>query len=270
MNRDCLHDRASHFGDGLFETIAVRQGKPCLWQYHLNRLQQGCVRLGLPPVDERALTADVHQHCAPLPDAVLKIILSAGNIQRGYQRPAIVIPNRYLQSQPWPDHPLYQTQSAVQLQLCQTRLGCQPLLAGIKHLNRLEQVLARNEIRPPADEGVMLDQQGWVVEGVMSNLLLQSDGQYWTPRIHDCGVAGVVRQLVLDRAEQQGQSVRVDTVSLDKLKQAEAVYIMNSLLGVRRVSRFEEREYAQIPMPTLLHRIHQACFTPASTSASET
>ena len=269
MNSDGLHDRASHYGDGLFETIAVRQGKPCLWPYHLNRLQQGCVRLGLPPVEEQELTAEVQQHSISHPHAVLKLILSAGNIQRGYQRPAIVIPNRYLQSQPWPDHPLYQTDRAVQLQLCQTRLGSQPLLAGIKHLNRLEQVLARNEIRPPADEGVMLDQQGRVVEGVMSNLLLQHDGYYMTPRIHDCGVAGVVRQLVLDRAEQQGQTILVGTVSLDQLQQAEAVYIMNSLLGVRRVSRFEEREYPQIPMPTFLHRIHRACFTPESTFASE-
>ena len=262
MVSEGLQDRASHFGDGLFETIAIRQGQPCLWQYHLNRLQQGCERLGLPAVNETALTAEVRQHCTPYPRAVLKLILSAGNIQRGYQRPAEVIPNRYLQSQPWPDHPLYHTDTPIQLQLCQTRLGSQPLLAGIKHLNRLEQVLARNEIQPPADEGVMLDQQGRVVEGIMSNLLLRCDGCYITPGIQDCGVAGVVRQIVLERAAQQAMPIQIETVSLQTLQQAEAVYIMNSLLGVRQIAAFDAQICPRLPIPTFLQAIHQACFTP--------
>jgi len=254
---------ANHFGDGLFETIAIRQGRPCLWQYHLDRLHQGCLRLGFPVIEVAQLTAEVQQLCHSRPRAVLKIILSTGDTQRGYQRAAGIAPNRFVQCHPWPDSPLYQTPSpSVSLQLCQTRLGCQPLLAGIKHLNRLEQILARKEIQPPAVEGVMLNQQGQVVEGTMSNVLLWRAGTYLTPPIVDCGIAGVVRQFVLDQAVQQNQTVHQEVVSLAMLRQADALFILNSLLGVRQVVAVGEHVYPSVAMPTFLQRIHQACFIP--------
>jgi 4-amino-4-deoxychorismate lyase len=108
----------------------------------------------------------------------------------------------------------------------------------------------------------MLDQQGRVVEGTMSNLLLLQAGNYITPRIDDCGIAGVVRQLVLDCAKIQAQRVQVGYVSLQALQQADAVFILNSLLGVRQVLAFDDHLYPRLPMPTFLQHIQQICFTP--------
>ena len=253
------------FGDGLFETIAIRQGQPCLWVYHLQRLQRGCCRLGFPspPLDQ--LVAEVYQLARPHAQAVLKIVLSFPPSPRGYQRSAEGQPDRYLSCYPWPQQPLYHAISfPLHLQTCQTRLGCQPQLAGIKHLNRLEQILARQELQPPAMEGVMCDQQGQVVEGIMSNLLILQETDYITPLIKTCGIAGVVRQLVLDTAKQQAIPVHEATLSLAELRQARAVYVMNSLLGVRQVAALDGQIYPATPLPDFVQQVHQACFEPAS------
>ncbi len=252
------------FGDGLFETIAIRQGQPCLWTYHLQRLQRGCRRLGFPSPPSDQLVAEAHQLARPHARAVLRIVLRTPPSARGYQRPAGCQPDRYLSCYPWPQQPLYHTaQFPIHLQTCQTRLGCQPLLAGIKHLNRLEQILARQELQPPTVEGVMCDQQGQVVEGIMSNLLVLQETGYVTPQINTCGIAGVVRQLVLDTATQQAIPLHEAALSLTELRQAKAVYVMNSLLGVRQVTTLDGQVYPTTQMSDLVRQVHQACFEPA-------
>lgn len=189
----------------------------------------------------------------------MKLILSTGHVGRGYQRTRPISPYYYLQCHPWPESRLYQAGHPIRLQLCRTRLGSQPLLAGIKHLNRLEQVLARNELASDTDEGIMLNQAGEVVEGAMSNLLIQHGGGYVTPPIVDCGIAGVVRDLLIQQAEVDQQALDISTVSLDMLKQAEAVYLMNSLLGIRQVACFADHVYPQTAMPTFLWRVSAMC-----------
>ncbi|MEL6710472.1 MAG: aminodeoxychorismate lyase [Pseudomonadota bacterium] len=249
------------FGDGLFETIAIRQGQPCLWTYHLQRLQRGCHRLGIPFPQSDQLLAEANQLTSSHAQAVLRIVLSVPPSHRGYQRPADYQPDRYLSCHPWPEQPLYHAVDfPIHLQTCQTRLGSQPLLAGIKHLNRLEQILARRELRLPAVEGVMCDQQGQVVEGTMSNFLVLQETGYITPPINTCGIAGVVRQLVLGTAAQQAISVREATFSLAELRQAKAVYVMNSLLGVRPVAALNGQVYPAAQLPDFLQQVHQACF----------
>lgn len=254
------------FGDGLFETIAIRQGQPCLWAYHLQRLQRGCHRLGLPLPQSEQLITEAHQLTRSHAQAVLKIVLSVPPSPRGYQRLAACQPDRYLSCYPWPEQPLYHAaEFPIHLQTCQTRLGCQPLLAGIKHLNRLEQILARRELRPPAVEGVMCDQQGQVIEGIMSNIMVLQKSGYITPPIRHCGIAGVVRQLMLDTAAQQAIPVHEAPLSLTELRQAQAVYVMNSLLGVRQVATLDDQVYPATRLPDFVQQVHQACFKPAST-----
>lgn len=256
---------ANLFGDGLFETIAIRQGRPCLWTYHLQRLQRGCKRLGFPFPPSDQLLAEADQLARPHAQAVLRIVLSTPPSARGYQRPAGCQPDRYLSCHPWPQQPLYHTATfPIHLQACQTRLGCQPLLAGIKHLNRLEQILARQELRPPAVEGVMCDQTGQVVEGIMTNLVVLQETGYVTPQISTCGIAGVVRQLMLDTAAQQAIPVREATLSLAELRQAQAVYVMNSLLGVRQIVTLDGQAYSVTRNPDFVQQVHQACFEPES------
>lgn len=248
------------FGDGLFETIAVIQGKPCLWPQHMLRLQQGCKRLGYPAIDTAQLLAETQQLCAGQKRAVIKIQVSPAGSVRGYQRAQPVNLQRCVQLHAWPEGELYHSAMPAKLQLCKTRLAQQPLLAGIKHMNRLEQVLARTELADGVHEGIMLDQEGRVIEGIMSNLLLRLGAEYVTPNLDHCGVAGVVRGLVLQQAGQQQMPLSVREVSLDDLVQADQLFIMNALLGIRPVACYEEHTYTAQALPEALQAIQAQCF----------
>ena len=256
-----FNDRGLHFGDGLFETVAVKDGAPCLWERHFLRLQNGCGCLGLPVPDATELYREACQLSAGRTRAVLKLIVTAGPVERGYARSETLVPTRWMQCSDWPQVAPYDDQTPLRLQSCRTRLGSQPLLAGIKHLNRLEQVLARNEIRPPAHEGVVRDQRGDVVEGVSSNLLVRIDNRWLTPPIEDCGVAGVVRGMLLDAAQEGTEPVAEAPIAPLQLRTAEAVYVMNSLLGIRRVGWLDDHRYAPFDDTPLIRRVHAACFT---------
>mgnify|MGYP001822940687 CR=1 FL=1 len=257
-------DRAFHFGDGLFETIAVAVGVPCLWDLHYQRLSEGCNRLAIPVPDREVLYAEASSLAQGQRRAVLKIVVSAGCGGRGYARPLTLAPNRWLQVNSWPDAAHYRDNCALKLQWCEMRLGEQPFLAGIKHLNRLEQVLARCELRQPAVEGLMCDQRGNVIEGIMTNLFLEHAGSFVTPAIVGCGVAGVVRSLFLERAQRAGLEVKVAEVTPDMVTEAERLYVTNSLLGIRPVASLGEQRYPHARLEGFLAELHAECFSAGS------
>ncbi len=257
-----LDERALQFGDGLFETIAIIDARPCLWELHMARLEEGCRRLQLPCPDVGLLAEEAGALCAARPRAVLKLYWTAGRSARGYRRPAPLRPRRMLRVSDWSAPPEGEPWA---LRLCQHRLGDHPALAGIKHLNRLDQVIARAEWDGPANsEGLMLDQQGHVVSGTMSNLFLQQGERLSTPPIDRAGIAGVVRQLALTLARQGGAVIDESPVAPEQVRQADALYLTNSLIGVVRVARFEDREYdlaaAEHPV---MHATRQRCHRPA-------
>ena len=235
-----LRERAFQFGDGLFETIAILDGMPCHWAAHMARIREGCQRIRLPLPDFGLLAEEGQRLCAGHRRAVLKIFWTAGQSERGYRRPDSIHPQRILRRSDWPQ----KGDGWSALRQCNHRLGENPALAGIKHLNRLDQVVARSEWGDPqTGEGLMLGQDGRVVSGTMSNIFVQRDRKLLTPAIDGAGIAGVVRALVLDTAEDLGAKVGVDAVSLDDVYRADALFLTNSLIGVLRVSRFESIEY---------------------------
>jgi len=149
----------------------------------------------------------------------------------------------------WPDYPEEYTQEGVAVRLCETRLSCNPALAGIKHLNRLEQVLARAEwSEETIAEGVMLDTAGRMVEGTMSNLFLVRGGALVTPSLEQCGVAGVMRAQVMESAAALGIPCHVTTVSLEEFSAAEGIFLTNSLFGIWPVRQFEGRTFSVSPL----------------------
>jgi len=257
-------DRAFHFGDGLFETLAVVDGLPCLWDLHYQRLSEGCHRLAIPAPDQDVLYAEATSLAQGQHRAVLKIVVSAGSGGRGYARPLTLAPTRWLQVTSWPDAAHYRDTCALKLQWCEMRLGEQPVLAGVKHLNRLEQVLARRELRQPAVEGLMCDQRGNVIEGIMTNLFLEHAGSFVTPALVGCGVTGVVRRLFLERAQRAGVEVRVTGVTPEMVAQAERLYVTNSLLGIRPVASLGEQQYPHARLEGFLAELHAECFSAGS------
>lgn len=234
-------ERVVHYGDGLFETLCVRDGQPAYLDRHLQRLQAGCARLRLAFDDWPALEAEVRARAGECSAAVLKIILGRAAGGRGYRFDPDRGVTRIISTGSLPTVPAEYAAQGVRVRLCELRLGLQPALAGIKHLNRLEQVLARAEWRDEYAEGLLLDWDGRLVEGTMSNLFLVRDGALLTPRLDACGVAGVMRSVLIDLAGEQGIEVRRQRLTPDDLASAREMFLCNSLIGIWPVTAVGER-----------------------------
>lgn len=251
-----LQDRGLQYGDGLFETVAVRQGRLEFWQAHLQRLQLGCQRLGIPAPEPELLLTEARQLLEETREAtVLKIMVTRGEGGRGYRGPvpAACRPNRILSRHPWPDYPEHYATQGVSARICDTPLGINPALAGLKHLNRLEQVMARNEWRDEGIyEGLMLDLEGHVVEGTMSNLFFVKDGRLHTPDVSRCGVAGITRAMILELARRDDIPVAIGQCSLADLEGAEELLISNALIGIWPVNQLGQRRY---PVGAMTHQL---------------
>ena len=243
-------DRGLHYGDGLFETIAVFHGRPCLWQAHLHRLSLGCQRLGIPLPDSDSLAAEARQLCAGVDRGVLKLIVTRGEGGRGYRPPSKAQPRRIFSLHPWPDYPAASWQEGVQVRWCETPLGLNPALAGIKHCNRLEQVLARAEWDDPAvAEGLMCDVRGQVIEGTMSNLFVLKDGRLHTPPLDQCGIAGIARGVLMELAAVQGWSCQSVALTRDEVMQADGLLLSNAVIGLWPVAQLAGRHYDPVHWP---------------------
>jgi 4-amino-4-deoxychorismate lyase len=233
-------DRGLLYGDGVFETIAVQDGKAQRWECHMERLRHGCQRLGIVPVAPAILETEAESMCQGVARAVLKIIITRGTGGRGYRPVAGGGQTRILQLHPWPDFPERFACDGVAVRICNLRLGQNPALAGIKHLNRLEQVLARAEWDDGGiPEGLLLDQQDCLVEGTMSNVFLVQDEKLVTPDLAQCGVAGVMRAMVLSRAVEAGIVTEVRPVAVGELFSAQEVFLCNSIIGIWTVSSID-------------------------------
>jgi len=224
--------RALHYGDGLFETLCVRDATCEHLERHLQRLLAGCKALRLEFSDRPGLEAELQQRAGELGNGVIKIILSRGPGGRGYRFSEGQGVTRIVSAQGMPDYPRAWATQGVRARICELRFGLQPRLAGLKHLNRLEQVMARAEWGDEFEEGLMLDHHGRLIEGTMSNLFVIRDAELWTPRLDACGVAGVMRSVLLDLAAGLGLSVRRETLLPAQLASAQEVFLCNSLIGI--------------------------------------
>jgi 4-amino-4-deoxychorismate lyase len=247
-----VHDRGLLYGDGLFETLAVRGGRPLQWSRHLARLKRGCARLGIEAPDAECLLEETLRVAAGARRAVVKIVVTRGAGARGY-RPGGGPATRIVTAHPSPEHPPAYRRDGVAVRWCATRLGLNPALAGLKHLNRLEQVLARAEWDDPdIAEGLMQDPDGNVIEGTMSNLFAALSGELVTPDLSRCGVAGVMRERVLECAAALAIPCRIRVLGPAELETAREIFLCNSLIGIWSVRRLGERNVPRGPLAARL------------------
>lgn len=244
MNTNCLingelsdtiavSDRGLQYGDGLFETLAVYEGVCEFWDRHMQRLSRGCERLRIPAPDLDLLKGEAAKLIEGQARAVLKIIITRGSGEFGYQLPPSPQPTRVLQLSDWRMHPADYADSGVRLRFCHQRLNRNTALAGIKHLNRLEQVLARSEWNEPdIAEGLMLDELGQVIEGTFTNLFLVKDGKLITPRLDHCGVAGILRAVIMDITPSCKVECSEQAVMPEHVLNADELFVTNSLIGI--------------------------------------
>ncbi len=234
-------DRGLQYGDGLFETMAILGGRPRLLAAHLERLLRGCERLGIGPVGEAALREDIAAVSGPA-DAVVKLIVTRGGAGRGYRPPPGCAPTRIAAGFDVEPGTFVTVRSGLRARTCRTRLGRNPALAGLKHLCRLEQVIARSEWQDDAvDEGLMLDETGHVVCGTQSNLFVAKAGRLLTPGVAQAGVEGVMRRTVLEWAGSAGIDVAVQDLDLSDLDGADELFVTNALWGARAVIELDGR-----------------------------
>ena len=230
-------DRGLAYGDGLFETMRVAKGRVPWWPAHRARLQRGAEVLGIAAPSAAWLDAEVASLAATAPDAaVLKLVLTRGAGGRGYAPPADAEPTLMLSLHAFPpaiDEPLA-------VRWCALRMAIQPALAGLKHLNRLEQVLARAEWSDPAThEGLLLDARGRVACATAANVFALVGGRWLTPRVDQCGVAGVARAWVLANVPGAAEA----DLGPAEVEAAEAVFLCNAVRGILPVGRLGERRW---------------------------
>ena len=253
------HDRGFLYGDGLFTSVRVRDGLPRLWPHHIERLQQAQQRLGLQ-CDLTELTRQAFEHAAQLQHGTLKIIVSRGVGLRGYlppDQPAAVyfqlFPSTIQVGEPQADG-LFVADHIASGVLQMPRVGhVMPELAGLKTLNRLEQVLLRQALAQTSwPEGLVLDLDGMVVEGVQSNCWWRRDGQWQTPCLQRAGIAGVMRAEIMQRMQQRRIAFSQVRLHVRELVQVESLFFCNSLTGILAVSQLDGRSLQTKPVDSLL------------------
>lgn len=242
-------NRGFAYGDGVFRTMRLVDGVLLDWPLHYQTLVADCGKIQLVCPSAELLMQEFKQFMAAADaensNSVIKLIITRGEGARGYAPPAICEPTRIFIQSPLPRYPAALHARGVALYLCQTRLAAQPLLAGIKHLNRLENVLARAEQKDPRYfDGLLRDYDDHVIEAVSGNLFISRAGKVLTPDLSRCGVAGVMRQKVIDWYKTQGTPVTIQALSLHDVLSAESVVIVNSIYGVLQVLQLDEQALA--------------------------
>ena len=247
-------DRGLHFGEGLFETIACPHRSPRFLELHLERLAAGCMRLGLEAPAAATLGSEVRQLAAQGERGIIKVLVTRGEaVARGYALTGGERPTRITLRYPWPEEDPALSRDGVRVRLARTRLAENPALAGLKHCNRLEQVLARAEWSDPGiAEALMYSSSGALISGTMSNVFIVRDARLSTPRLDRCGVAGIMRRLVLTAAAQEGIAVEERTLGTEDLGAAQELFLTNALIGVRPVRELEGRTLSIGPVTRCL------------------
>lgn len=227
-------DRGLHYGDGLFETIAVTNGRLRFLDWHLERLADGMRRLAFPTADLDAIRADL-AGVADRDTAAVKLLLTRGRGPRGYRPPRAARPRRIVIGYDGP--PPAAPAAGLRVGWCRMRLGRNPALAGLKHTSRLEQVLARAEWDDGRmDEGLMQDADGRVISATQANLFARIDGRWATPRLDGCGVAGIMRRAFREWLKGQGSPAEERPIPAAELSNASALVLTNALIGARPVA----------------------------------
>jgi 4-amino-4-deoxychorismate lyase len=247
-------DRGLHYGDGLFETIACTAGRARLLDLHLERLGEGCRRLGIDAGDAGQLRKDIVALADQTARAVIKVLVTRGSaLARGYAVSGAETANRILLRYAWPAEDAQLAIHGVRLRTATTCLGENPALAGLKHCNRLEQVLARREWQDPGiADSLMYTGGGALVSGTMTNLFIVRNARLETPRIDRCGVAGVMRRAVLQVAAALGVTAQECSLRAGDLENAEEIFVTNALIGIHPVRELDGRPRVPGPMTRAL------------------
>jgi len=249
-----IADRAIQYGDGLFETIAVINQQIHNWDKHFERLCNGCQVLGFSAPDEKKLLSEIESLLTQQPDmkrCIIKILLTRGTGGRGYGIPESQQNQRIITVYPWPDYPLEYYDQGVAIAEVSFRLAQQPVLSGIKHTNRLEQVLAKQKLSKEFQEALVLDHRDNIIEGISSNIYFFSDGVLCMPDLKQCGIAGTIRARIIELCQQNNILTKLGEFKIKQIREADEVFMSNSIIGLWPVKTIQllDNETIQLSSP---------------------
>ena len=229
-----VDDRGLQYGDGLFETMSALNGRVRHFERHMERLAEGGRRLGMPVPDPALIADECERALVGLGAGSVKLMITRGPGPRSYRPPIEPSITRIVVSSA--PKPRNDPDDGIDVRMCSTPLGLNPRLAGIKHLNRLEQVLACAEWNDPTiPEGLMSSVDGRVIGATAANVFMVRDGRLVTPEIRDCGVEGVMRGVVLAAARELAIATEVGDLFVADFGTADEVFLTNAITGVRPV-----------------------------------
>ncbi len=249
INNISIEDRGLHYGDGLFETIAIREGNLRLWEYHLSRLKKGCKTLNLKmPSDDflkKSIINAYRDSKLNHSPAIAKIIITAGKSKRGYGRKKNTIPSELFSIFPATQIDPLNYKNGIELTLCKTRLAVNSITAGLKTLNRLEQVLAKIELEGTHFfEGLTMDSENNIICGTMSNIFFVKENDIYTPCLKKCGVRGVMRKHLLFCLDKLDFSVRIQPIKAGDMKYFDEAFIVNSQFGLLPIKKCDDIKWS--------------------------
>jgi len=247
-----IQDRGLAYGDGLFTTAKIAHGHVEMFKAHLERLQTGCIALGINLPNFEQLAEQVNKAVQNYPLAVLKIMITAGAGGRGYSRLGVQQCNVIMMIFDFPQHYLSWQQEGINLGIAQCQLGLTNILSGIKHLNRLEQVMIRKELdQCDSDDLLVLDLNQQVVETSCANIFWCEKGVWFTPEITQAGISGLMRNKILKMVE----NITVIKTGLPEFTQLDAAFICNSVMGLVPVNCFNEQTIAMNMSKEFINKI---------------
>ncbi len=240
-----IFNRNMQYGDGLFETCIAKDNRILFWPNHFKRLNKGCEKLNIKKIEEsywmsdlkKAFALSEHNNC------IVKLILSRGDSSRGYGYKDDIVPARVVIIS---EIKKTVANNSFSLEYSDSGYHSNPQLAGIKHCNRLEQILARSNLS--SDEGIMLDENENVISVTQGNIYLIIGNILLTPKLDKCGIVGTRRSLILELAKSLNIEVKEEVISADKLKQADEVFISNSVIGIQSVKSIESDSLGDNPL----------------------
>tara|TARA_B100000959_G_scaffold98378_1_gene104078 strand:+ start:602 stop:1435 length:834 start_codon:yes stop_codon:yes gene_type:complete len=232
-----VFNRNMQYGDGLFETCVAKDNQILFWDKHLLRLNIGCDKLKIKKIEESIWLEDIKKALSfsSKKNCIIKLILSRGNSQRGYSYPDDILPVRVVIVS---EIIKSQSKQSFSLEYAQSGYHSNPNLAGIKHCNRIEQILARATMKE--DEAIMLDENKNIISVTQGNIYFIFGKRLLTPKLDRCGVIGSRRSLILELAKSIGLDIQEEEVSMIQAQKADEVFISNSLIGIQSVSSIED------------------------------
>ncbi len=238
-------DRSFQYGDGCFTTMLTKNGKVQHWEMHVERLEACLNVLAIPLPDWQQVEEWMALALLADTKAGLKIHITRGEGGRGYSPSQVTKPNVTISHFAFPVHYAQWQAEGLALGLCSKRMGLNPMLAGHKHNNRLEQVLLKDEMdKAGYSDGLCLDIHGHIIETTSANIFWVKGETLYTPSLDNAGVAGIARKTILNVAVECGMKVVMGDFELDHLDNAEEVFISNALLGVAPIIQVGHNQYA--------------------------